>query len=164
MVYDLVFTWGMTVLVHCVETSGTEGSANARSHRICLVVKGKCARQDSLPDAQDMYVREERGEVQGARVKEGRVQVALGTHLVLVVPHHVDSLDGRDGHCQRHFSCREGQGDVEGKQRKSATHGMSQGKLVCCNDVRCRVEVDECFKWRKHAASTTRDHSETKQR
>ena len=45
-----------------------------------------------------MCVRAESGEVQGARVKGAPVQVALSTHLVLLVPHHVDSLDGRGGY------------------------------------------------------------------
>ena len=45
-----------------------------------------------------MCVRAESGEVQGARVKAAPVQVALGTHLVLIVPQDVDSLDGLGGH------------------------------------------------------------------
>lgn len=103
-------------------------------------------------------------EMTGPATPSGPVQVAFGTHLGLVVPHPVDSLEGRDGHCRNRSSRLEGQGDAESKQRKSAKHGISQGKLVCCNGVRCRVEVDEYSAWREHAAFTARDQYATKQR
>ena len=67
---------------------GRTGGANARCHRICLVVaKGKSGRQGSLPDAQAICMRAESGEVQGARIKEGPMQIVLGTHLVLSLIH-----------------------------------------------------------------------------